>query len=429
MRFPGALLFVAACAVTAPAYAVDWADPQSVVAAALDNNPTILRLQTEVSAARERIGPAGALPNPMAMAGVQNKQVDLSDDEMMTMYMLGAQQTFTSGEKRRTRRSVADLEARALEQQIIAARAEIERDTLMAWYDAAAADSQISAAEEVRSLIDAIIDSARVRYEVGNAIQAEVIRAQLEKSNLEHQILTLRGARNIALARLLPLVGLSTATEVPRLHLSHTTERREIDVVGAVPESHPAIKALELDIERQNALVQLARLQRRPDIGVEASYGYRRTQTDMFSVVATVEIPFRRNSIIEPQIRSAIADREVTARRLDELRRQLAAGLGAAAAAHEQANEQLGLHEEVLVPQARLAFESTLSSYQTGKTMFDSILNAETTYLRLQLDYYQYLAEHIKAIVDYEAILKGAGSSAAGGSAPRSSSAARTGGM
>ena len=71
MRFPGALLIVAACAVTTPAFAVDWADPQSVVAAALDNNPTILRLQTEVAAARERIAPAGALPNPMAMAGVQ----------------------------------------------------------------------------------------------------------------------------------------------------------------------------------------------------------------------------------------------------------------------------------------------------------------------------------------------------------------------
>ena len=103
--------------------------------------------------------------------------------------------------------------------------------------------------------------------------------------------------------------------------------------------------------------------------------------------------------------------------------------LGAAAAAHEQANEQLRLHEEVLVPQARLAFESTLSSYQTGKTMFDSILNAETTYLRLQLDYYQYLAEHIKAIVDYEAILKGAGSSAGGATVARSSATARTGGM
>ena len=84
---------------------------------------------------------------------------------------------------------------------------------------------------------------------------------------------------------------------------------------------------------------------------------------------------------------------------------------------------------EVLVPQARLAFESTLSSYQTGKTMFDSILSAESTYLRLQLDYYQYLAEHIKAIVDYEAILKGAGAGTIGARGSSSASTAQTGSM
>jgi hypothetical protein len=83
-----------------------------------------------------------------------------------------------------------------------------------------------------------------------------------------------------------------------------------------------------------------------------------------------------------------------------------------AAAAHEQANRQLKLHEEVLVPQARLAFDSTLASYQTGKSSFDSVLGSESTYLRLQLDYYDYLAAHIKAIADFEAIQKGATSSA-----------------
>src|SRR5688500_14126019 len=189
MRFPGALLFLAGTMVAGPASAVDWSHPRAVVAAALNNNPTVVRLQAEADAARERIRPAGAQPNPMAMAGVQNKQIDLRDDEMMTMYMVGAQQTFTSGDKRRARRTAAQLEARALDQQVVSARATIEREALLTWYDAAAAGSQITAAEQVRSVVDAIIDAARVRYEVGTAEQAEVIRAQLERSNLEPEIL------------------------------------------------------------------------------------------------------------------------------------------------------------------------------------------------------------------------------------------------
>lgn len=403
MNFPRALLFV----IALPASALDWTDPRSVVAAALENNPTILRLQTEVEAARERVGPAASQPNPMAMAGVQNREIDFSDDPMMTMYMVGAQQTFTSGAKRRARRTAAELEVRAIEQRIIAAQAEIERDALLAWYDAAAADSRIAAAEQVRGLIDAIIDAARVRYEIGSAVQAEVIRAQLERSNLDHLILTLRGQRNAAVATLLPVVALPPGSAVPPLHLPHATESLEIPNDIAVPSSHPAIVALQAEIERQDELVALARLADRPDIALEASYGYRRDQTDMISVVASVELPVRRNSIIEPRIREAIAQREATARRVEETRREIVRGLAVAAALHDQANQQLRFHDEVLVPQARLAFESTLAAYQTGSTSFEAVLSAESAYLRLVLDYYEYLAEHVKAIVVFEAIRKG----------------------
>ena len=61
---------------------------------------------------------------------------------------------------------------------------------------------QIAAARDVRQLVSGITDSARVRYEVGRAVQAEVIRAQLELSNLDHEILGLEGQRAAALARL-----------------------------------------------------------------------------------------------------------------------------------------------------------------------------------------------------------------------------------
>ncbi|HUP50155.1 MAG TPA: TolC family protein [Thermoanaerobaculia bacterium] len=412
MRVSRALLFVVAAFPAVPASAIDWHDPQAVAAAALENNPTILRLQSEVEAARERIAPAASQPNPMVMAGVQNKEIDLGDDAMMTMYMVGARQTFADPARRRARRSIAELEVRAVEQQIASARAEIERDALLAWYDAATADSQIVAAEQVRGLIEAIIDAARVRYEVGNAAQAEVIRAHLERSNLEHLILALRGIRSAALARLLPLLGMPVNTAVPRLHLPHATGRTQIGAPIEPPAGHPALAVLEAEIERQEAVIRLARLATRPDLSVEASYGYRREQRDMFSVVASIELPFRRGSLIEPRIREAVAGREAAERRVEELRRQLTRALAVAAALHEQADQQLRLHEEVLVPQARLAFESTLGSYQTGRASFDGVLAAESTYLRLQLDHYEFLAQHIKAVTDFEAIRKGAVSSA-----------------
>ncbi len=410
-----------------PLFAIDFHDPRALTEAAIAASPTLARLNAEVAAARERVAPAAALPNPMVMAGVQDKQVDLSDDEMMTMYMVGASQTITRPSKREARRTAAELEALALELQLGSARAEIERDVLLAWYDVAAADAQIHTTTQVRELIDAVVAAARVRYEVGTSAQADVIRAQLQSSTLDHEILRLRGIRRAALARLLPLLGLPTTTDVPPLRFPESTEDLAIDAPAAPPEDHPAIAALRAEVARREEAIRLARLELKPDFEVEAQYGHRRIERDMFSVTAKIELPWlRRNQTIEPRVREAMALRDAAKTRIEELRRDLVAALAGAVAEHATATEQLNLHREVLVPQAKLAFESTLAAYQTGKTPFDAILTTETDYLRLQLQYFDFLARHAQAVVNYEALRRGARAGAAMSGAPAASATPTT---
>ncbi len=394
--------------IAQPLFAIDFHDPRALVASAIEKHPALVRMRAEAAAARERITPAAALPNPMVMSGIQNKQLDLRDDEMMTMYMVGASQTFVRGEKREARREAAELEARAMERQLEAERAAIERDVLMAWYEVAATDAQLASAEQLREMIAAVVDAARVRYEIGSSMQSDVIRAQLEASDLEHEIITLRAARRTALARLLPLLELPIDTEVPRLTLPESAAAADIDAPPVPPANHPAIAALEAEVARAETDIRLMELERRPDIDVEAQYGLRPQQRDMFSVIARVELPFRRDVTIEPRVREAILRRDAARARIDELRRTLTQALSEAYVAHEEANNQMRFHREVLVPQAQLALESTLASYQSGKTSLDAVLATEADYLRLRLQYYEFVARHAQAIVAYEALQKGA---------------------
>jgi len=396
--------------IATPMHAIDFNDPRALVQAALETHPTLARLRAETAAARERVAPASAKPNPMLMAGIQNKQIDLRDDEMMTMYMVGASQTFVRPAKLEARRNAAELEVRALERQLDSARAEIERDVRLAWYELAATDAKLRTTEQVRELIDAVVAAARVRYEVGTSAQADVIRAQLEQSNLEHEILTLRGRRRAALSTLLPLLDLPATTEVATVTMPENTEDLKIDATSVPPFDHPAIAALEADVARQEQRIRLEQLEAKPDFGIEASYGIRPSQRDMFSVVARVELPLRRDRTIEPRIREAIAMRDASKARIEETRRSLTSAMAAAVAEHAQATEQMELHHQVLVPQARLAFDSTLAAYQSGKAPFDAILTTLTDYLRLHLEYYEFLAEHAQAVVKYEALRNGAGS-------------------
>lgn len=410
MRFLNVVLFTTL---------LDWTSAQSLVDAAIASSPTIARLELEAAAARERVAPASALPNPMLMGGVQNLQVDLRDDEMMTMTMVGASQTFTRPSKRETRRAIAEAEVRAAEARVGTARAELERDVRLGWYDVAAADSALEATNRIREVVDAVIAAARVRYEVGTSMQSDVIRAQFERSNLEHEILGFRGARSAALARLLPLLDLPLTTEVPRLALPDVGQallpvppengQTETGQTGvSVVHDHPALEAAAAEVAAAEQTIRLIELEAKPDFGVQASYGFRRTQTDMVSVVATVELPFRRSQTIDPRVREAMAQRDAAKQRIEEIRRALTQALGVAAAEHGEATQQLHLHHAVLVPQARLMFESTLAAYQTGKAPFDAILTTQSAYLRLELEYYEILARHARAVVQYEALRRGA---------------------
>src|SRR2546430_2183639 len=155
----------------------------------------------------------------MLMAGVQNQQIDLSRDPMMTMYMVGASQTFVRKGRRESLQRSAALDLQRLEREAKSKRAEITRDVLVAYSEAAAAQNQIVANEEIASLANMTSDAARARYEVGAAAQIDIIRAKLEASNVRHEVLMQRRMRDAALARLRALLGLPPNEEIPSFAL------------------------------------------------------------------------------------------------------------------------------------------------------------------------------------------------------------------
>lgn len=434
MRSSIATFIVAALsliATNALAQTIDWSHPDAVVRAAVDAHPALTALSADVRAAKERVTRAGSLPNPMLMAGIRDQQIDLTRDEMMTMYMVGASQTLVRKDRREALKRAAELEVERLERDYESRRAEVEREVRLAWVEAAAAQNQIAATEEIAGLLGSIVDASRIRYETGSAPQADMIRARLEQSRILHELIALRRERAAAIARLLPLLQLPATADVPAFSLKHELERHQEQGFDASIGDTPAIAALETEVARAEQEIRLAKLTRRPDIDLEASYGMRPEQKDMFSVTARIEIPFRKSTLIEPRIREAMARRDAARAEIEALRQQLRQAAAVANTLRTEAIEQIDLHVDRLVPEARLGFDSSLSAYQNARTTFDSVLASLQAYRALNVEYYGYLRQRTQAEVEIDAIRRGArggaGISAAGGgmqssTAPTSSS-------
>jgi len=83
-------------------------------------------------------------------------------------------------------------------------------------------------------------------------------------------------------------------------------------------------------VARADEDIRLAKLATKPDFNIEASYGVRTRDRDMFSLVGRIELPIRKSTIIEPRIREAMARREAAQQQIEALRQQLQQDLGVA---------------------------------------------------------------------------------------------------
>jgi outer membrane protein, heavy metal efflux system len=394
-------LFLSASAVAA----VDWNAPSSVVAAAIDVSPLMREIKARGAAARARLSLAGALPNPMLTAGVENEPIDLSRDRSFTMYTVGVSQLFLRGEKRKTLREAAENDLHRIEAEEETLRAEIQLDVVLAWDEAAAAQNQINFSEEVARFSTMLTNAARIRYETGAGAQLDVIRAALEEKRVQQVVLDEQGRRDAAVARLRVLLNLPENEVIPPF--THAKGHRRQPVVTSDFTTR-ATFILEAEVVRAETDLQLAKLQRKPDPVFEVRYGYRPWQKDFFSVMGRVELPVRKSTVVEPRIQEAIAWRDAAEAKVEILRQELRAELGAAIAEQNTAAQQMRLHSEVLVPESKLAFDSALTAYQNGKADLDTVLSALRTYRQLNIEYFGMLLRQYLALDRIEGLLYGA---------------------
>ena len=98
----------------------------SLVALAVADGPSVRAARERLSAARARIGPVGALPDPMLSVGIMNVPVaEPGLGDFMTMTTVSAQQSFPYPGKRSLAGRASELDARAAERRLRAVENEV----------------------------------------------------------------------------------------------------------------------------------------------------------------------------------------------------------------------------------------------------------------------------------------------------------------
>ena len=389
---------------------VNPSPPQNLnglVQEAIARNPEILAARHAIAASRARIPQAGAWPDPtvsLSYGGNALPPFTVMRADPSSARQVMAEQMVPYPGKARLRTEIAsrDADAETLANEAVERR--VAAEVKQAYFDLTYVGQSLALLQKDREALEGFEKVTEARYSVGKAAQQDVLRAQLEVTQLLQRAVLLNQQRRTLQAqintlRAAPLdASVSTPATVQPSPFSYSQSQLE----AAATANYPVLKQRQTMVDQSRLSVDLARKETRPDFSVGYLYMQRDGLPDMYGITLSTSLPLFHRRKQDMAVAEAAANlesaREMHANELIMLRNQVQQEF-----LEVQATEQLlTLYAQGIRPQSSLTLESSINSYQTGAVDFLTMLNNFQAIVDAELNHDMQVASHEKALARLE---------------------------
>jgi outer membrane protein TolC len=382
---------------------------QDLVAELDRSNPEVAAARRSVDASVAAIAPAGALPDPTLTAGYMNEAASVpfvpSGGNPFSFRQFGVSQEFPYPGKQSLRTNVAVSEADAQRWTYEATRRRLIADLKTAYYEYVFVSRSLAVLATNKTRLDQFRQITDARYSVGKAMQQDVLKAQLEVSLLlereavlNQQQTTLRAQINGLLYRK-PNAQLDVSLTYEPAALTRSLE----DLQALAAQNNPDLKRDERMVDRGQQAVALAKREVLPDFAVNfTSQQAGGGMAWMYGIDFMVKVPLYWQRKQRPLIAQATAQLEGNRKTRENTLAQTAAQISDAYALADTSRRLMALYSDSVLPQARLALESSLASYQVGGVDFLSVLTNFVTVLNYEINLEEQNAKFHEALTRLE---------------------------
>ena len=379
----GALLLILALADVARAEPVPGASVESLLAAAREHSPDVRLVRLEAEAARERIQPAGALPDPVLRLELENITRNGSQGATLdpsrtgdTKYTLMQPLPFWG--KRDLKREVAGAEAAQAEGRAADTWAEVAAriKTLYAQYWLTGQSLQLT--RENIELTRRLEQIAQARYAGGLAAQQDAIRAQLERSAMDAELVGMESEFHHLMVFLNAMLARPSGTMLAEPAALRPVPARldEASLNARLLANNPQLAIEAARVGGAEKSRDLAYRNRYPDFTLGVAPMQVQNRVDAWSLMLEMNLPLQQGTR-RSQERESERMLEAAAARKEALGHRLRGDLTAALSNLEGARTTEQISRNRLLPQAELTFKSALAGYETGKVDFATLLDAQ----------------------------------------------------
>lgn len=342
----------------------------------------------QVHSAQDSVVPAGALPDPKLILGVDNLPIEGQDRysldrDSMTMRRVGLMQEFPNSDKRDARRRFAQAAVGRTQAEQRATVLETKRQAALGWLEVFYAQQTVELFDEMEKQIGVQLSTLPAQVVGGSAKAADLIQARQEMLALEDRRDEL--ARDVAIARaklrryIGPDADLQLSGTAPAFDLNTHPAHHSLS-------AHPDLQAASARVTEANAELDEAIAAKKPDWGVEFVYGNRDNRFgDMVSLQFTFDLPIFVGSRQGPRIQAKQQNVAQMEAQQEVILRNHEAELESGLAEVSQVRKALERNEATYIPLAskRVALET--ASYKAGTGQLSAVIEARRALIEARL--------------------------------------------
>jgi len=384
------------------------AGPETLAELASRHNPRLKALRHRAERLEAKVPQVEALPDPMASLALGNLPETAAG---RVDAVVGASQKIPFPGKRREAGLAATSEALAVRADAAAYELKLREQVRSAWWDSYLAGITIRISQESQSLLRVVEETVEAQVAASQGGQADQLRVANEITQIDRDLAEARRTEKVARARLNSLLNRPAGAPLPAAIGYEADLPQNLDSLLARAETrHPEVISAANKIEAFKHRLTRARLEKYPDFtfGLQgaavASNGLAPSSNGEDQIFGTMgfNIPLWQ----EPRramIREANAGIAETEALLGSTRSDLRFRIEDAYFRAKTAREVSDLFKTRLIPDARQAYEVTLTSYAAGKDSFTNVIDTWRQWLTYQLQFAQNRAQLGKAVATLNA--------------------------
>jgi cobalt-zinc-cadmium efflux system outer membrane protein len=345
--------------------------------------------ETQVSVQQFSVG------SPRPFAGYSNSE--------FAYIGFGVSQDIPYPGKRGLRARVAEHEAESVEAQADSIRRTVVGNLKMVYFRLAYIQQTLGVLQKSDSLLNQVQEATEARYRVGQGNQQDVLKAQLQHTKILQEVAHHHQEEGLLQAQIKQLLG--RAQESPDVLTDNLSIRplpySVVELLQRARELSPDVRSKQASIHGQEAQVELAQKNFRPDFNVQYSYQHTNGDTrDYYMATFGIRLPNRGRQ--KAELAEAQQNQERAKKELDAESDRVLSGVQQQYVRVKTSEERLKIYSDGLVPQSEATFRSALSAYQSNKQDFESLLSGFLDVLNFDLEYQNELADHESALAELE---------------------------